>query len=486
VGGLEWARRVGKSVHSADSKGVRSGLLCNPEATLCTASIIYSCRRCSVDHEKEDEGVRHLDVRNWMGGSCLALLAVVNSLGAQQVVELTGEDRALSSDHEEVYRVGSFDGDAWETFGEISGTAFDANGNLYIFDRQASGIVVVDGAGNSVREFGSPGEGPGELRMALGFTVMLDGTAVVLDVGHQSYQLFGADGEFERMVGMGGDGMMQFGWMAPDPSGMAIISGGGGGVIAMEAGRGARAPAQPAARPIERISLAGGDVESETIAEGWRPPRGERPQTLEGGGMRFSMAMAGPRTFEPDLLVGALPNGGVTFSDSSAYAVKIAGPDGGVSRILQRPFRPLAVTDRIEEAEKERRLEEMAAGEGPQMRMRMVGPGGGDGQEVNQDAIKEMMQGQIEQMQFFPEVPVIRGLQTTWGGRIWVQRRGEQPVSDGPIDVLNTDGQYVGSFAAGEMEMPSSFGPDGLTAYIETDEFDVPTIVVRKLPSAVN
>ena len=56
----------------------------------------------------------------------------MNSVGAQEVVELTGQDRPLRSDYEEVYRVGSFDGDLWETFGEIGGTAFDANGNLYI------------------------------------------------------------------------------------------------------------------------------------------------------------------------------------------------------------------------------------------------------------------------------------------------------------------------------------------------------------------
>lgn len=430
--------------------------------------------------------MRHVVVGTRVGGGVSALIVAMNAVGAQEVVELPGTDRALSSDYEEVYRVGSIDGEVWETFGDVAATGFDANGNLYIFDRQASRIVVVDSDGSFVREFGSPGEGPGELRMALGFTVLRDGTAVILDLGHQAYQLFGADGQFERMVRMGGGGMMRFGAMAPDPSGLAIISGGGGGMMAMEAGTGASAPVPPKTRPIERISLTGDDVETETIAEGWLPPRSERPQTLEGGGMRFQMSMAGPRTFEPDLFLGVLPDGGVAFSDSSAYAVKIAGPDGGVSKILRRPFQALPVTDRIEEAEKERRLEELTAGEGPRMQLRMIGPGGGAAQAISQDAIKEMMRGQIEQMQFFPEVPVIRGLQTTWSGKIWVQRRGEEPVSDGPIDVLNTEGHYVGSYPTGEMEMPSSFGPDGLTAYVEMDEFDVPTIVVRRLPELVN
>ena len=274
--------------------------------------------------------------------------------------------------------------------------------------------------------------------------------------------------------------------MSADPSGLGLISGGGGGIIAMEGGRGARPPEPPTTRSVDRISLAGDEIETEAIAEGWLPAREQGPQTIEGGGMRFQMSMAGPRTFEPNLLVGALPSGGVAFSDSSGYAVKIAGPSGGVSQILRRPFHALPVTPRIEDAERERRLQELTEGEGPQMRVMIQGDGGGAAQAVSQDAIREMMQGQIEQMQFFPEVPIIRALQTTWGGKIWVQRRGDEPVSNGPMDVLTSEGQYVGSYATGEMEMPSSFGPEGLTAFVETDEFDVATIVVRRLPPVVN
>jgi len=52
-----------------------------------------------------------------MGGGVFALIFAMNAVAAQEVVELPGADRALSSDYEEVYRVGSFDGDVWETFG---------------------------------------------------------------------------------------------------------------------------------------------------------------------------------------------------------------------------------------------------------------------------------------------------------------------------------------------------------------------------------
>lgn len=33
--------------------------------------------------------------------------------------------------------------------------------------------------------------------------------------------------------------------------------------------------------------------------------------------------------------------------------------------------------------------------------------------------------------------------------------------------------------------MPDAFGPDGLAAFIELDEFDVPSVVVRRLPVEV-
>tara|TARA_B110000116_G_C16263577_1_gene327643 strand:+ start:211 stop:492 length:282 start_codon:yes stop_codon:yes gene_type:complete len=91
-------------------------------------------------------------MRHRMSGVYLALLAAANSLSpislvspvaVQQIVELTGEDRALSADYEEVCRVSSFDMDVRKACGEIAGTAFDANGNLYIFVRQASCITVV-------------------------------------------------------------------------------------------------------------------------------------------------------------------------------------------------------------------------------------------------------------------------------------------------------------------------------------------------------
>jgi len=422
----------------------------------------------------------------WLAGASLVVAFAVAPAAAQEVIELPGQDRAINANFEEIYRVGSFDGDEWETFGEIGGTAFDAAGNLYVFDRQASRVVVVDPQGDFLRDFGDAGEGPGEFRMATQLAVMPDGRVVIADLGHRAYQIFDVNGEYVRMVGMGGGGVIRIGDLQPDRTGDALISGGGSTVMAMSAGPGAGAPEPPTSRPIERIGLSGADVVTTTIADGWLPPREAAPTTLEGPGMRFSMSMASPRTFEPNLLVGALPNGGAAFSDSSAYAIKVAGPRGGVTRVLRRPIRPRPVTERIKQAEKERRLADLEAGDGPRMRIMTSGPGGGAAQAISQDAIKEMMRGQLEQMQFYPEIPVINGLKTSWSGNIWVQRSGEQPTSAGPIDVLTTEGQYMGTFAIEAVKMPAAFGPGGMAAFIETDEFDVPTIIVKRLAPLIN
>ncbi len=417
-------------------------------------------------------------------GALLAGALLAAAAGAQDVVDLPAEDRPLGADFEEVYRVGSIDGELWETFGEVAGTAFDAAGNLYVFDRQSSRIVQVDRRGRLVRETGRPGEGPGEFRMAAEFTVFPDGRLVVADMGHRAYQLFDAEGRFERMVSMGGGGgVVRLGELAPYPGAEAVVSGGGATMMMMSAGPGA-APAEPTTRPVDVVSLAGGEASPRTIADGWLPPRGE-PRTLEGGGMRVRMATAGPRTFEPALLVGVLPDGGVVFSDSSAYALRVVAPGGGVSRILRRPFTPRPVTEAMREAERERRLTELAEGGAPRMRV-LVGPGGGPAQPVPEAQVRAMLESRIAAMEFYEELPVVRDLATSWTGRVWVERRGEEPTGPGPIDVLTPEGGYAGTFPAGATAIPSSFGPDGLAAWVELDELDVPTVVVRRLPPALS
>ena len=376
------------------------------------------------------------------------------SAQSQEIIQLPAEDRRLEPEFEEVYRIGSLSGADWEQFGYVYELAFDGAGQLYILDAQSSLITVVGPDGGFRRTFGGPGEGPGEFRSPLALAVFRDGRVVVGDTEHLVYHLFGATGEFERRVGWGfGDERPVLTGMMPDPQGDALFSAVGSQFRSMTYIGEIKSHTS---RAVERITLAGDDATRDTVAEGWLPEGGEPIYT----------GLPQVRAFGSRMLVGVLPDGSVAFSDSTAYAIKIARPGAGVWRVLRRPLRPIPVTGRMINAEKDR-LRERIAGSSP--------------------ALREYENERIDNLPFSDEVAILRALRTSWSGEIWVQRHGEEPIDDfGPIDMLTMDGRYLGSFRTGAVEMPAAFGPDGLIAFIETDELGVREVVVRRLASPMN
>ena len=370
------------------------------------------------------------------------------ALRGQEIIDLPAEDRWLQPRFEEVYRIGSPSGEGWEQFGNVHKVAFDGAGQLYVFDWQALHIHVVDGSGGLLRTLGGRGDGPGEFRSTSSFTVMPDGRVVVGDTGYLAYQIFDANGDYERRVGMGLEDVGGALWdFTPDPAGGALFSAVGSRMLLFKFLQ--NAPSHTT-RPIERLDLTGDVVRRDTIAHGWLPP-----------GVEWLMSGSRePTVFGPRMLLGALPDGTVAFSDSLAYAIKIVRPGTGVRRILRRPLQPVRVTNRMIDAEKDRQ------------RQQPVPPG----QE-------RMMREHIDGLVFSEAVSIVRELGTSWDGEIWVQRRGEgQLDDDGPIDVLTEDGRYLGSYRAGTM-MPDAFGPDRLVAFIEEDELGVQTVVVKRVLS---
>ncbi len=385
-------------------------------------------------------------------------LADARPLAAQEVIELPAEDRLLDADGEEIYRLGSLGEGGWDTFGRVADLGFDSAGNLYILDTQAVRISVVGPEGDLVRQFIREGEGPGEFESGFGtalrFAVMRDGRVAVYDPGRIGFALFGADGEFGRTIALGGDRTRWpiLGDIQAFPGMERVLS--TARVVYMS--RSDPGP-RPEFRYVLSYDLSGDEAAVDTAATAWNPPSDRQ-------------------AFRPELMAGALPGGGVAYSDSSAYAIKFTAPSGRVTRIVTRPFRPRTMTDRIRNEEIERRLEASLEGRQP--------PGDPTMQAMFQ-AMMEAERTRIESMEFYPEMPVLLALRTGWKGTIWVRRRGEYPETEGPIDMLTPGGDYIGTFPAGSIALPEAFGPDGLVAFVETDDLNVPYVVVKRLPEGL-
>lgn len=403
--------------------------------------------------------------------ACAVAVAVAAPLAAQDRIELPVADTFLDPAFEEVYRVGGVDGGGWETFGFVSEAGFDGAGNLHVLDGSNARVVVVSPSGGFVREFGRRGDGPGEFGSAGALAVTRAGSAIVFDPSKLGFQVFGPDGEFVRASSMRGE--------AGGPLSLVRITGGMriAGSDDMVIARGFRkidvmrsqAPAPDEHRHVVRFHIGRDRVRMDTLATAWMPKK-------DDSGVRVSGSASGPtvevrrnlRAFEPGLLVGVLPGGGFAFADSTTYTIRVATASGTVSRILTRPFRPRPVTDRIRDAELDRRMAAIPVSGG-----------------LSSSQMDEIRQGMVANLEFYPEVPVLSDVRASWDGRLWVRRWTADASPHGPIDVLSADGVYAGTFAEGATAMPIAFGPDGLAAFAETDDLDVQTIVVKRLPQGV-
>lgn len=394
---------------------------------------------------------------------------------------LDSPDVPLAPSVEDVYTVGVMDGAAWEMFGSVVDVAFDEDGSLFILDNDAGHVVVVGPGGEFVRTISNKGEGPGELNQPLGLAVLGDGRIAVNDLG-RGIKVFSRDGEslqeagFTFETGMPGPEM----YAMPDHS---LLSTGLMGRSLTSLMRGEEEE-EPEGRPIGRYRL---DGTQEEFHLAWAGPPVEDTET-EAGNIR--MVMSRMEAFPLPLSYGVLRDGRVALADSVGYRIKILNASGQVTGTLERPISPVAVTDEMRDSERERRLAALAeGGSGGGGRMVFMAPTisisgtAGSGAPRGPDpaeAMRRMQEDRIEDMVFPEEVPVISRLAVDRSNRIWVQRSalGGEP---GPTDILTADGQYFGTIAADGVRIPAAFGPDGLLAYIESDELGIQHVRIVRL-----
>lgn len=406
----------------------------------------------------------------------LLVVAFSETLSAQRHMDLPESDTPIAIEGDEVFSVGSIHGEEWETFSRLSGVAFDGDENLYILDADNFRVVKVGPDGSLLAEMGGEGGGPGEFGMPYALSVTKEGEVRVFDLGYGGFVIFGPDGTYSHSVPLA-EGTMIFprGALLAHPDGSIITA--EGGTMSLQRGPDNR-PQFPATRPVDRYVLED-EVEATVIYEGWNPATAEGTpdlRTTSGGGIQIQAPPM--RAFDPSLMAALFPDGRLVVVDSSDYRIKVLDADGAVEAYIDRPIEPREVTRRDRDAERERQLTELEESGGPRIVMRTTdGSTGG----IPSEQARAMVQARIDGMQFGPEFPVITGMAVDWAGTIWLQRSGDRVGESGPLDLVALDGKYLGSVAAGETRIPDAFGPDGLAAFIETDELDVPRVVVRRL-----
>lgn len=386
-------------------------------------------------------------------------------------------DDPLTPTTEDLYTVGAYSGEDWETLGTVAGVAFDDAGNLHILDRDAKRIVVVDQEGNLVRTIGREGEGPGEFSNPWGFGIMGDGRIVVHDF-MAGLHVFDSEGEFAEVVTLSPfDGLP--GEMMLPVSDVHFVSRGG-----MRATGPGEEAEDDHLRDIDLFALDGSA--RQVLYRAWNlPPTPEDEEVVsenEEGQRQMSFSLGRMRAFEPGLHLGALSDGRLAVADSTGYRVKLIGMDGTVSAVLERQVDPQPVTAAVMAAERERRTEAFSGDatvefSGP---AGMLEPGMVEALMANQAA-------QVEDMVFTDVIPVIANLAVDRNDVIWIARTGPGAGGPGPIDLLTSEGSYMGTLPADGIRVPDAFGPDGLMAYVETGELDVPVVrVIRLVGFAIN
>jgi len=100
------------------------------------------------------------------------------------------------------------------TFSGPTNVALDRNGNLYVADTLNCRVQVLSPEGKALREFGTPGNRPGNFLRPKGIAVDSEGHVYVADAEFNNFQIFSPEGQSLLAVGMLGTAPGEFGLIA--------------------------------------------------------------------------------------------------------------------------------------------------------------------------------------------------------------------------------------------------------------------------------
>lgn len=166
------------------------------------------------------------------------------------------------------------------------------------------------------------------------------------------------------------------------------------------------------------------------------------------------------------------------MADSLAWTIRILDASGVPAGTLARPLEPVPATEEVREAERRRRLREVADGQLPGF---MISGSDGSMSPADRTSVREFMEARLENMVFADAVPVIEGLAADRDGVLWVQRSSGEPGVPGPTDLVGSGGTYLGTLPPDGLRTPAAFGPDGLAVWVRRDDLGVPRLLVGRL-----
>ena len=415
----------------------------------------------------------------------LILLTVLlaTPAAAQQVTRLPAQDKILPGKPVTQFSIGAEDGEDWELLSRVTQVAFDKEENLYVLDGGNNRVLVFNQQGKFVRKFGKKGGGPGELMSPVGIAVTTTGEVAVTDLGRPAVSLFKKDGTFIKNLTLGED----FGFPVPQqgtyahPSGGVVVRTmppvmrrGGPDEIATRTMTGRKSP----------LTWFTTDAKNTRLFDIPQPDITPKVQDNgAGSGQRQIAVRVMLPAFTPATLWGVLPNGTVAISNDADYSIDIAR-NGKVERVIQRPFTARKITEADKNKEKARRREQMTSGRGNMVFSTSERRGNGPARantSVGGTMPKAEIDRMLSELTFNETIPVLTGMYVDPRGRLWVQRF-KDVGQDGPIDLINANGTYLGTVTG--QTLPAAVSSSGRAAYIERDEeTDVEKVVVRKLPA---
>jgi hypothetical protein len=408
-----------------------------------------------------------------VAGLALGLLLPLRGGAGQQTIQLPARDRILAEKPQLLFTIGAEEGEHWELLSGVRALAFDAHERLYVLDSKNFRVLVFDSAGKFVRQVGKKGDGPGELMLPTGMTVMTDGRLVVSDVGRRAYSLFSSDGRFLTNYLWGdGDGPSgREGGMRAHPR---------SGVIAPMF-RPRPRPEAPGARTGERrvpvlwVDFPATGSSATHVGQLYEfvlPAITRKVEALAGGGSRVTTMQA---NWSPPMTVDALPDGGIVEAHEARYRLSVLSPTGKVERNIERAIAPRKGTQKDKDAWVKREAEELSRAAGQSR----AGPSGPTGGVATPD--RAVLEALVRGATWLEVIPVLRRIATDPQGRIWVGRMPADFGIYGPIDIVRDNGTYIGTIL--NAVVPAAVSKSGRAGFIERDELGVERVTVKRVPT---